>query len=463
MLRVVGVSTGSSILAWLGPAPDIELGQTLEVAFIRSADLDVEKDISGDTAEDLQSILDVPAESPETQSSRKRGPQLRGRIMLSFAGLRSTTKWETSTRNSNTRTFSTPTVSLRGVLSRLPGGLSVSVNSRMSYRYSSGNIVSHPESVRFYRFSVSRSVPGSPLDMEAGRFSNSNEPGTGYWDGLLVRRRDRRLDFGIALGMEPNRYNEGFRSDLPKYSVFVSLKPRPGKARLSADLSFTQLRPQNGWLTHTYIGLVQKLRVGALSLNGDLQLDRDPISNGWIVTRMKSRGFVRLSGNTSVQVRYSIRQPYAYWRTERIISYRRDQASVGITYSDDGARLGLSVTDNSIDSETSSQTYSLNFALPALPFIQADLSGTASYWERSGNETTYGSLSLSREVRGARLALLYSLYRASLYSQILTSHTAGLSLQVPLTPKMHASLQGRTQFGNELTSTSVFASIWWSF
>ncbi len=458
-LRVIGSSSKSALTTWVGRRIDLVVGDVIVVALPERNLASPDDDVITKKDERL-SILVRKQPGNSTYGSKKGHPKFSGRLMLSMSALRSKTKWNTTTKNSNSRTFATPNLNFRGVVSDLPGGAVVSLSTRMAYRYSSDNIISSPTSIRLYQISLARSLPGTPLDFEVGRFSNANEPGTGYWDGIILRSRGRKYQYGASFGLEPDKFNEGFRADLPKYSAFVSINNRVGSLRSSTDISVTQLRPQNSWLTHTYVGASQKFRSRRFSVSGDVQVDRDPQGGSWVISRLKSRGSVNLTSALRVNARFSVRQPYSYWKTTNIISYRRDQASIGLSYGVNDSRVGVTLTTNTIDSAPSSSTYAMNFTIAHLPFINASFSGSGSYWSRNSTETIFGNASLSRALGAVRLQLLYNYYQTKLFTDTVTSHTVGASAQIPIRKDIHASLQTRTQFGQQLTSTSVFASLW---
>jgi hypothetical protein len=458
-LRVIGASSASSLLTWIGTPAELAVGDKL-VLTVRVWEVEAEEAEANQPAR--VSLLASP-DRRTTRARPARSVDFRGSVLVSLAAVRSTTRPESEFLESHTNTFATPSIALRSVLSGLPGGTSFSFHARASHRHSSGGILDQPNSLRLYQFSLSKEESGRPVAIQVGRFSNRNEPESGYWDGVLLETRLRHVEFGLAAGLEPDRFDEGFRSDLPKYSAHVLIKPDLGRASWATNLSFTQMRPSNAWLTHSYFGFDQRIRYGVLLLAADAQLDRNPEMDHWILSRFRSRASFSLFHGGTVHVRHSIRRPYAYWRADDVLSYRRDQSSAGFNYGGERGHIGAYVTRNTFDEVDEAFTYSLNASLKDIPLLHLDLGSSASYWTRRTSETRYATFTIGRQISAARVQLLYSLYRADVSQIRSETQTVGGSIQLPLWSGTQVSLQGRTLFGRELVSTSMSFSFWMSF
>jgi hypothetical protein len=288
---------------------------------------------------------------------------------------------------------------------------------------------------------------------------NRFEPSAGYWDGLLLSRRLGRVELGAAFGFEPDRYDEGFSATLPKYSAHIRAQPLLGTVRWQTTASITQLQPANDWLSHTYVNLEQDLQVRTLSIRQDAQIDRNPDRTNWIVSRLRLRSDFRPSAQWSISANYSIRQPYAYWRTQGLFSSRRDQASIGVDYRGAGFGIGLSATSNAFESVRRSYSYSVRFLLDRIPYAGVSITLSGSYWTWGATATRYATATFSRKLGPARLRLLYSLYSVDLYRDVLTTHTGGLSAQFVLSRRLQISTDWRTTLNRDYTNNNLYLNI----
>lgn len=407
------------------------------------------------------------------RASRRRGlsPQLHGRLSIEGNAFESKTLWQSNQPEEVTRRFATSSIGLRAVMSHLPGGITVSTNLRGSYRYSSSGIVQPERQVRAYQASVARS--SSALHIEVGRFNSRYETYSGYWDGILVHVGGEGLGVGVAAGFEPEQANEEFTSTLPKYSAFVTYRHRAGAVRFDTDVSAHQVRPRNGLFDHTFLGWSQRLRIRRFQLSHDVQVDRHPQTDKWVVTRLHVRTSLPLVGGLSVHGRLAVRQPYSLWSTQDVIALRRDQATVGLSYWGPGGSLNLDVTANRFDLQRDlSYTYASSFNITRTPVLGFGLSGAASYWRQDATRSLYLTSGVNRAFGRLQTRASYQLYRTeSTTDNVLTgsatnrfqTHAVHFSLSLPLARRVYSTAQARSQWGENLVTTSLYMSLWTSF
>lgn len=451
-LRVISASADKAVLTFAGEPFPITRGARLSLAF-EAGPLTGAEIRRGDAA---------PERPTAGQGRRDYGPRLTGRLTMDMDVLRSQVRFPGGGLESVDRTFVMPAVGLRATMARLPGDLVVNTNLRLAYRYSSDTAIDPEASARVYEANVGKTF-GEVVKVQAGRFYNPFERFSGYWDGVLVRFGGRELGAGFATGFEPERADEGFSSSLPKYTAFVDYRYRAGDLAYDGDVSFHQVRPQNGLLQHTYFGWAQRLNVGGLRLSSDLQLDRDPAGGEWTITELFALASFPLGKRIYVDGRYSRRSPYLMWLGDAPIGERREQAGAGLTYRALGGFISADVTSNRWEDGERSLTYGSSLAVPRTPIWDLGLSLSASYWSRDETDALVLSTGLSRTFGRVDSRVGYQLYRNGNLAGTIQTQAFDVGLSFPLTRRAYSSLSGQLGFGDSLRSQSLRATIWTTF
>jgi hypothetical protein len=395
--------------------------------------------------------------------SRGRSPSLHGRLSLETNAFESTTRWESNEPESVTRRFATPALGLRAVAADLPGGVSLNTNLRALYRYSEPEIITPPWAVQVYQASLTKTFTGTPLHLEVGRFTNPYARFSGTWDGALMHVGGRGLGVGIAAGFEPDRGNQGVSSDLPKFAGFVTYDAGDGPVRYATDVSVHQVRPRDGRPDHTYAGWSQYLRVSRLRVGSDLQVDRNPETDAWVVTRLNATASLPLTQGLELRGRISMFQPYQFWQTANFLSFRRDQGNVGLFFWRPGGSISVDVGAARLEGGETGYTYSGALSLLRTPIFGLDWSASASYWAQDTYSALYGTGGIARAFGRVMTRASYQLYRADDTDFRSVSHTGDLALSIPLARTVYATLQGRVQRGDNLWTNGLFAGLWTSF
>jgi hypothetical protein len=411
----------------------------------------------------------VAEPAPDTAGAVRRtlhaaprgGPVLSGRLAIEMNAFQSRTRFLSNDPVEIDRTFATPAVHLRAGLTALPAGLSVHTNLRASYRYSSPDLVDPAPSVRVYQASIEHA--SAVAHVALGRFFNPYETYSGYWDGLLLRLGGRGFGGGVVAGFEPERSDEAVSTVLPKYTVFVDYRVERSGVRYAGDLSFHQVRPRNDLLVHSFAGLSQDLRVGGVTLAQDLQLDRDPVSGDWSVTRLVVRGAVPLARRLELTGRYGLWRPYYQWRTEDLMPFRRDQAGGGIAYAGPGGSLAVEATANRFDGGGLTLAYGSSFSVRRTRVFGLGVSGAASYWDGQGATALQWSVGLSRALGAAHGSATFQQYRTEAGSSVLLTRAVDVTLLLPVTRRVQASLRGGTRWSESLVAHAFSVSLWSSF
>jgi hypothetical protein len=161
-------------------------------------------------------------------------------------------------------------------------------------------------------------------------------------------------------------------------------------------------------------------------------------------------------------------QPYAFWQTTNLISYRRDQGNVGLFVFGAAGSIGIDFTANRFATGDStpfqkSYTYSASFTLLRTPILGLDWSASGSYWTQAEGKTLYATAGLGRSFGRAQTRVSYQLYRSQSPTLTSVNHSLDGSVAFPLARSLYATLQGRIQRGDNLHMNGLYFGLWTSF
>lgn len=453
---VISSSEGRSLVTFLGGPFPLTRGKTIQIV------VEAETPAAAAVAAPPAASREAPARRASSQGGG-RYPHASGRISLDVNVLESTTRPSGDGADPIERRFTTPALRLRMNVANLPGGLMLSTNLRASSRYSSGSIIEPQQSLRIYEASLAKEFRSLPVQTQVGRFYNPYESFSGYWDGLLLRVGGRGFGVGGAVGFQPERGNETFSADLPKYTAFVNYRYSGGDLRYFADLSFHRLQPRNvPALEHTFVGFSQRFFWRRFSLSQRLQVDRD-LNDRWVITQLDVRSSIPAGRRLAILAQYTKRQPFMIWNLENPIRNWRERALGGLTLFLFNGTVGADVAANRWEGEEISYTYSGNFSFPYTALLGLGFRGSASYWRRDGTRTLYVSPGIRRTFGNLQVELSYRRYESQLPTRSIDSDEIDLLLSFPLMRRLYSTLQARNQWGDNLASTSLYASLWATF
>ncbi len=408
----------------------------------------------------------TPARETEATVARRppptlgTGPRIDGRISMDVQALRSTTRYD-SEAPSTTRTFVTPTSRLQLRVSDLPGGLSLRTSLRGSYRYDANGIVDPAQSVRVYELAAHKRFQAVPVELQMGRFYNPYDQFSGYWDGLLVRVGGDGLGVGGVVGLEPDRWNEAFSADRPKFSVFMDFRRSGQRGGTRGSFSVQHVRPSSEFVEHTYAGWSQSFWWNGANLAHSIQIDRDPESNRWVVSDLFLNGSVGLGRGLRLRARWSNRRPFYYWRASPdVFSYRRNSVAGGMSWSWAGGSLAADLTGHTSDV---AQGWSLSSAgtvrLHSIGVAGLGLTVTGTHGSFDRTSITSLATTLDRRVGTTSLRGGYRVYRsASPFHEIL-SHNLDGYLTTPLMDNLRLTVQLSTQLNRNLLANRAYLSL----
>ncbi|HMB92090.1 MAG TPA: hypothetical protein VKP65_14655 [Rhodothermales bacterium] len=476
-LVVVSSISDRSVVTFSGEPFPVTLGTTLQ---LRTPGTPVPPELEAEPIPELEPVEEQPAvveeepvsphEEPKpTRSSRAEKTRVAGRVMLSMNALQSSTQWQTNGGGSSQRTFVTPSLNLHLTISDLPQDLRVRTRLRGDYRYSSGRPIDPAFSFRAYELVVEKAFTG--FDVQAGRFSNRYATGDGYWDGVLIHVGDRKTGIGTALGFMPDRSNEGFSAEMPRYGGFAHIEVGDrSSVTYEVEAAYNEIRPTNDLLNHRFASLSHRVRWQGLSLRNDVQVDRNPISSEWVASRITVRGAWVPATGITLHGRYRVRQPYSIYRTQSILSFRRDQIGAGTSLRLGPVVLGGDaavnfVEDNRSGRERDGQTVSGYLQVPRTGVLDLGFSSNSSYWSDDDGSSFFLTTGLTRSFGDARLRVQYQFYRTATANlpDPLVSNTVALHATLPLGGGLYTSSQVRLQRSSTLSSASLYTSLWLSF
>jgi len=427
--------------------------RALEVADAQQAAVESTAVVAEDEADPAQEAEKTPGPSP----------RLDGRVSFDMDALQSTTRWGDSPDEEISRTFSTPTFRLQARAQNLPGGLRLNTSMRLSHRTSPGSAVQPVTSLRFYQLDVEKRFEQVPIQLHLGRFHNPYEDYSGYWDGMMIHLGEEGLGGGFAVGYEPELWNEGVSTDRPKISGFLDYDARGEKAEYFGAVSFHTLRPQIEEPDRTFLGLSQRVRLGKAWIRQRLQVDQSLGGNDWTLTRLQLDASVPLAGGLSA---------HAGWRRWR--SYypilplgdtgpQHDRASVGLSFWATSGGLSADFSMDRPEGGEEARTASSSFYLRRTPLFGLGFSGSASYWTRGESSSLLLSSEVRRDLGPVDVRGGYRFYENAGDRFESQSHFADLALTLPLGAGFSTRIQGYVQWGDDLESNRILASLRMSF
>lgn len=459
---IVSATSRRSVANILGEPFPVERGSQLYVGL----PLDRVREVS--EADTLSEVLGTEAGAgpgvARGASDAERGPTIfHGRVSADYESFRTVTRWGEDAQAESARTFSTPTFRLQAQGRNLPGGFSLGTGIRVSHRMSSDSIVQPVTSTRIYQLDLEKRFQQVPLELHLGRFYSPFDDLSGFWDGLLLRVGPDALGAGVAVGFEPRWSNEGFGSDRPKMSGFLDFDVGGETLDYSGSLTFLGIRPRDGLRDRTAVGLSQRVRVGRAWLRQRLEVDRDPSGSEWNLTRIQLEGSLALVGGVEAFGGWRRWRYVPLWTQDAPLGPLENRGRIGLSY---WGRVGGGSVDLSLDRPEEGEggrTLSGSFYLTRTFLPGLGVGGSASHWSRGEDVSLFLAPEVRLSVGRAALRGAYRFYRTTIRSEEITTHFGDASLTIPMGGGAYLRLQGSTQWGGDLSSNRLFASIWKGF
>lgn len=229
------------------------------------------------------------------------------------------------------------------------------------------------------------------------------------------------------------------------------------------DVSIHRYQPHGLASGHTYLGWSQGVQVGGFRLTQILQVDEDPASNGWRLSRLRLRGTAPLADGFQVHGSLAVRRPYLRWSPAQIFGTRRDEVSLGVSRW--GARFFATaeLTLDRYEVGGDGQTYSASLGVPSGAANGWGMSVAGNYWTQRGLSGFFASPSVTRQFGVVHVRAGYQFLQSQGLALDLVTHGADVSLSFPVGPLLLANVRARAQVGDTYTSFGARASLSWRF
>ncbi|HKI94253.1 MAG TPA: hypothetical protein VJ992_03070 [Gemmatimonadales bacterium] len=454
-VQVLAVTSTRALVAFLGRP----------LALTRGTSLIVRRAVGPAPAAAPVAAAPASTATPRFGRVPNTGPVVSGQLSLDVDASQAQTRWLTSTWQSASQRFATPTAGLRLNVSNLPGGFRLETDLRAAYRYSSAGIIDPTQTVHVYDASLVKTFGRAPLEFRLGRFFNPYSVYTGFFDGFLAHVGDHGLGAGFAVGFEPDAYSQGFSTTLPKYAGFVNLRLGGVGAGYDADLSIHQVRPTNGFPIRTTAGWSQALTIGGFRASSDLELDRIPAS-GWTLTRFQARLSARLARGVSLFGRVGRNGPWIPYDTTTLTlgQWRQDQASLGLSFWGSGGSATFNVNGARLSGGTNSYGASMYLSRSYVSWLGVGLNASGSYWTGDAGTTIQASGGLDRPLGGGGdLRLTYAVFRTTTTNATVLTHSGDATLSIPIARRTFFSFGARGRWGANLRGLGLHTGLWVSF
>jgi hypothetical protein len=335
------------------------------------------------------------------------------------------------------------------------------MNVRASYRYSDVVAISPERSVRIYNVTAIKTFDNAPLEFRVGRFYNPYEPYSAYWDGALVRVGGRTgPGIGVVAGFEPLRGNEGFSQDVAKVTGFADYSARGRSWSYSTDVSFHVLRPKlDGFPDQTFAGWSQQFRLGRLSVNQRLRMDRATDSGTWTLAQVRVRAGFAVAGPVRLNVAYSRMRPGLFRGLLPALSPEREEITAGFSIFQGMKSLTFDAGTTQWADEGRGLSLSGSASVDVGP-LQFYASGR--HWSRTGMRSIAAAPGLGFTWGWVTTRLGYQRYETK-STETLTSQSGTVEFTARPTRGLWITLGGEQQWGGNYEGTRIRFSVGRSF
>ena len=446
---VNAVSRKQSIVQFAHQAFPVTRGQQLSLWLVKGTQV-AEEEALVTEEEVLRNETSIMAQDTPIRRVARRPTRSRievdGRLTIDVSALQSDTQARSRNVPTLSRLYLTPAVTLNATLRNLPSGINMHLHVRSDYRYQTRNPITPYNSFRAYQLSLEKPLPFGHIQL--GRFYHRMTHRGGYWDGLSLLVGTRKRGMGGSVGFMPERANEGFSTQIPRYAVFAHYEtPRKQAIFYRGALAMHAIEPTSTFVEHRYASLEQQVHWSRLFLRQDLQVDLHPATQSWIVSHLRLDGRVSVTKQVDLRGSYTLRQPYRIALTANPFMPRREQYRVGISF-----RTRLFSMGGSYMRRLLNQTYEgytvqgyVN-TRPVTP-LALSFSGSASRWESALGTALYLNGGIARMLNSIYVRADYGFYRSMSpnVGDPIDMHRVTLTTSIPFNKRLYWSLRLSTQ------------------
>ena len=465
-LIVIAVSRKQAIVQFAGGAFPVTRGQQITLRTIKGTEKSEPAPEPVTSLEEItetdQSIMNQPSSSGTRTRAKERSKiEVDGRLIFDFSALQSHTKIRSNAVPAASRLYLTPTVNLSASVRNLPSGMNMHFHVRSDYRYQSRNPIAPTNSFRAYQISLEKPLPFGSVRF--GRFYNRMTQRGGYWDGISFLYGDQKRGIGGSVGFMPNRSNEGFSTQLPRYAVFAHYQTERRKKTVwyRGAIAYNEIQPTTDFMQHRFASLEQRVDISILSLRQDIQVDYQPVSKQWIVSHLRLGGRLSIGPDVDLTGTYTLRQPYRMSNIANPFASKRDQYRVGLSLHRPLFSVGSHYTRRFLNESYQGQTVTGYFNTRPITPLSLSFSGSASRWESEFGDALYFNGGIAKNIHTVYLRADYGFYRTSSpnIADYIDMHRLSLTASVPFSRRLYWTLRGTAQQSQFTSAFSIQTSL----
>ena len=465
-LVVISVSSQYAITRFVGNPFSVTRGQTLRLRHAGEETPSPQAREQEQKSAEVKrpSIFDQRGAPPGRRSEVEPGPELHGSFSLGFYGMHSTTQFNRYISKKVNRMYLNPNAGLRLRTRNFPYHLEANVSARWTYRYADPTAINPEHVIRIYRLEVEKQFGKQPVFLKAGRFYNRYDSFSGFWDGLQLRLGDNNRGVGAIMGYEPDRADEGFSADLPKYTIFGYYELRAGKLWSETEAAWNRINPSVSWPDHRFAGLHQRFRLGSGRLDTEIQLDDLPgTKQNWQATELQLRMRLPLTRQWSINGSWRRRRPYRIWRGASAVGYERTTLDAGVAYRTQTGTLGAGLTRSSSDISQDAWAYHGYARVNKIGIWQLSAHSSVYYWTMDQSNSISASLGVDRSFGHSTIQLGYRFYHSELNNDAQSVHGLNGSWFYTIRQSWRLNIQLNGDYGTYLQRQSLSLGLFKSF
>ncbi|HEY0671919.1 MAG TPA: hypothetical protein VGD27_06620 [Longimicrobiales bacterium] len=387
-----------------------------------------------------------------------RHARLSGRVGLELSALHAWTQYGTGENQVTENTYLNPTFRLRLNVDDLPGGVRFTSNLRAAY-FGGSSARPSSTSIQLYQASAETGA-GQGVHVRLGRFYNSYESHSGYWDGALLRVGSPHIGGGVVVGYAPQFGNQQLSTTAPKVSAFVDGHVRSRNWRYDIDVGAHRQEHPLLDQQREFIGVTQVIGLGRSYFTQRVQAGR--VDGGDIhLWQGQVSARIAVAGPFSVNARYSTERNDVFFAVPGIAG-QRARWSAGAMLSGRTGFVNVEGGAYSSATDTHGTIASAQFYLPsALRVVALGFSGSTSQDETA--RTTFAAPYFERVQGRLRARLGGSYYRTDYGSARFEQKGADVTLALPLGRRSELSMTAAGSTGGNVRTARTIITLWQSF
>lgn len=417
-------------------------------------------------AETDTNIVSVPASlldresntlAVELEQDQSIIQNLSGRFILGSNLYRSTTQWSEVVEEKDIRWSSVSYSNINMRYRDREKGLNMQLSGRNSYRAQTNSIIDQTTITNIYNVFVSKEFDKRPIQIQLGRFYNSNEFSNPYWDGVKIEHQTRLISVGFLSGWEPKRSNEGIQFDWFKSGVFVSNRGSFKNLRWSNSAHSTTYLPKNG-NQHALFGLDHYLRIKDFRIQAEFQWENEPANTRVENSRIRLRSSYAFAKWLDVDMYYYKRKPYLLDAIEPSFLSNRTRYGFDIKHSINQWYISYGVSNYDRSGQIST-TYNARLLWQDSPIWNIDWSLYSSYWDAvTGHSITTG-LSATKRVERSFYSAGINVYDSKVGLNENTNGSLFANASIQLNNNFSLNVRVQSTYGNLITRNGFSLSM----